>query len=95
MSDEARAAFPRRDLLKAGGALLIGFSLPIAIDAQDPSASRSCLARPTRSEAARYLIAIHADNTATVFHAMRSSGRVPRQPCCRWPPKSSISPWSR
>ena len=76
MSDEARAAFPRRDLLKAGGALLIGFSLPIALDAQEPVGVALVLG-PDQPDQKRLdtWIAIHADNTATVFHGYAELGQ--------------------
>jgi len=56
--------FPRRDLLKAGGALLIGFSLR----AQEPEGVALALGpdQPDQKKLDTW-IAIHADNTATVF----------------------------
>jgi nicotinate dehydrogenase subunit B len=57
--------FSRRDMLKGGGALIVGFSL-----AGLPSvalAARGDVAGPPNPEAIDTWIAVHADNTATVF----------------------------
>ena len=58
-------AFSRRELLKGGGALIVGFSLagvPLAA-----SAARGDAAGPPDPNAIDSWIAIHADNTATVY----------------------------
>jgi nicotinate dehydrogenase subunit B len=58
-------AFSRRELLKGSGALIVGFSLtgiPLAA-----SASRGDAAGPPDPNAIDSWIAIHADNTATVY----------------------------
>src|SRR5262245_32893943 len=58
-------SFARRDLLKGGGALLVGFSLAgIPLPA---SAARGDVAGPPDPNAIDSWIAIHADNTATVY----------------------------
>ena len=57
--------FSRRDLLKGGGALLIGFS--IEGSALPASAARGDIAGPPDPNAINSWIAVHADNTATVF----------------------------
>ena len=60
-----RHDFSRRDLLKGGGALIVGFSLagvPLAA-----SAARGDVAGPPDPNAIDSWIAIHADNTATVY----------------------------
>jgi CO/xanthine dehydrogenase Mo-binding subunit len=57
--------FSRRDLLKGGGALIVGFSLagvPLAA-----SAARGDVAGPPDPNAIDTWIAVHADNTATVY----------------------------
>ena len=54
--------FSRRDLLKGGGALIVGFGLA-ALPAQTALAARS----PTDMSAIDTWIAIHADNTATIY----------------------------
>jgi nicotinate dehydrogenase subunit B len=59
------SAFSRRELLKGGGALIVGFSLtgiPLAA-----SAARGDAAGPPDPNAIDTWIAIHADNTATVY----------------------------
>jgi len=60
--------FPRRDLLKAGGALLIGFAIRDAARAQEPEGVAVALG-PDQPDPSRLdtWIAIHADNTATIF----------------------------
>jgi len=68
-------ALPRRDFLKAGGALVIGFSsagiLADALFAQGPpqtfSAPRSGAAGPPDPRQIDTWLAIHNDNTATVY----------------------------
>jgi nicotinate dehydrogenase subunit B len=57
--------FSRRDLLKGGGALLIGFSIDGS--ALPASAARGDVAGPPDPNAIDSWIAVHADNTATVF----------------------------
>ena len=63
-----RFTFPRRDLLKAGGALLIGFAIRGAAGAQtaDGVALVTGPDQPDPNKLDTW-IAIHADNTATVF----------------------------
>jgi CO/xanthine dehydrogenase Mo-binding subunit len=60
--------FPRRDLLKAGGALLIGFAIRSTARAQtaDGVALVTGPDQPDPNQLDTW-IAIHADNTATVF----------------------------
>jgi nicotinate dehydrogenase subunit B len=61
--------FPRRDLLKAGGALLIGFSLRRAAPAQQEQEYVAFVGGPNQPDPMRLdtWLAIHADNTATVY----------------------------
>ena len=66
--------FPRREFLKAGGALIIGFSsagfiLGDAVSAQvvPPITARGNAAGPPDPKQIDTWLAIHADNTATVF----------------------------
>src|SRR5437763_6015198 len=63
MSDNL--TFSRRDLLKGGGALVIGFS--IEGSALPASAARGDIAGPPDPNAIDSWIAVHADNTATVL----------------------------
>ena len=60
--------FPRRDLLKAGGALLIGFAIRDTVRAQSAEGV-AVVAGPDQPDPNRLdtWIAIHADNTATIF----------------------------
>ena len=63
-------SFPRREFLKAGGALIIGFSmrgfLSEALAGQD-AAARGATAGPPDPKQIDTWLAIHADNTATVY----------------------------
>src|SRR6516164_3495963 len=60
--------FPRRDLLKAGGALLIGFAIRGTARTQTPEGV-AMVTGPDQPDPNKLdtWIAIHADNTATVF----------------------------
>jgi nicotinate dehydrogenase subunit B len=64
-------ALPRRQFLKAGGALVIGFSSAGAIGdalfAQTATAARGTAAGPPDPKQIDTWLAIHADNTATVY----------------------------
>jgi CO/xanthine dehydrogenase Mo-binding subunit len=62
------STFPRRDLLKAGGALLIGFAIRGAAPAQTADGV-ALVTGPDQPDPSRLdtWIAIHADNTATIF----------------------------
>ena len=62
-------AFPRRDLLKAGGALLIGFAIRDASRAQTGPEGIAMVTGPDQPDPNRLdtWIAVHADNTATIF----------------------------
>ena len=62
----------RREFLKAGGAMIVGFSLGDSLLAQTPSAA------PTRSLDLRQIdtwLAIHADNTATIYIGFAELGQ--------------------
>jgi nicotinate dehydrogenase subunit B len=62
-------AFPRRDLLKAGGVLIIGCVLADVSSAQVETDAVAFAAGPDQPDLKRLdtWIAIHADNTATIF----------------------------
>jgi len=57
----------RRDLLKTGGALIVGFSFAGVAACSAPPDARSALAGPPDPSAVDSWLAIHADNTATVY----------------------------
>jgi nicotinate dehydrogenase subunit B len=61
-------SFPRRDLLKAGGAMLIGFAIRDASRAQTVEGV-AAVPGPDQPDPGKLdtWIAIHADNTATIF----------------------------
>ncbi len=56
----------RRDFLKTGGALVVGFSLRGAAAAQGPGRGAAPVGQPDMRQIDTWL-AIHADNTATVY----------------------------
>lgn len=66
------APMKRRDLLKAGGALVVHFGFPAATLAQ---AGATPVAGPPDPEQIDSWIAIHADNTATVFIGFAELGQ--------------------
>jgi nicotinate dehydrogenase subunit B len=67
------AAFPRREFLKAGGALVIGFSMRGFLSGQSLAAqsaaaiARGAIAGPPDPKQIDTWLAIHSDNTATVY----------------------------
>ena len=62
---------PRREFLKAGGALVIGFRLGPRLSAQD----RGSIAGPPDAKQIDTWLAIHADNTATVYVGFAELGQ--------------------
>jgi nicotinate dehydrogenase subunit B len=64
----------RRDFLKAGGALIVGFPLRNALLAQEPPA-RGTVAGPPDPKQVDTWLAIHADNTATVYIGFAELGQ--------------------
>src|SRR5580693_5260013 len=69
--------FPRRDLLRAGGALLVGFSLREALFGQShlDNAERTGAPGPPDAKQIDTWLAIHADNTATIFIGFAELGQ--------------------
>ena len=65
MNNHIETDFTRRDLLKGGGALIVGFSL--AGESQPAHAARGDVAGPPDPNTVDTWIAIHADNTATIY----------------------------
>ncbi|HTC32443.1 MAG TPA: molybdopterin cofactor-binding domain-containing protein [Bryobacteraceae bacterium] len=63
----------RRDFLKAGGALVIGFPLRSVLMAQDPA--RGTVAGPPDPKQVDTWLAIHSDNTATVYIGFAELGQ--------------------
>ena len=66
VADHDAAAFNRRDLLKGGGAVIVGFSFAGAA-AAPAAAARGEVAGPPDPAAIDTWIALHADNTATLY----------------------------
>lgn len=65
---ELDASFSRRDLLKSGGAMIIGLSMTGALSARAAAfAAPGNVAGPPEPSAVDTWIAVHADNTATIF----------------------------
>ena len=71
------APLPRREFLKAGGALVIGFSLADAVSGQDrPAATgRGAAAGPPDATRIDTWLAIHDDNTATIYIGFSELGQ--------------------
>ncbi|MGP0073910.1 MAG: molybdopterin cofactor-binding domain-containing protein [Bryobacteraceae bacterium] len=65
----------RRDFLKAGGALVIGFPLGNVVFAQDAPAARGTIAGPPDPKQVDTWLAIHSDNTATVYIGFAELGQ--------------------
>src|SRR5215470_2596296 len=61
----------RRDFLKSGGALVIGFSLRGTLSAQE----RGAVAGPPDPKQVDTWLAVHADNTATVYIGFAELGQ--------------------
>ena len=71
-------ALPRRDFLRTGGALVVGFSLRDGLLAQGAPArthARGSVAGPPDAKQIDTWLAIHADNTATVFVGFAELGQ--------------------
>jgi len=66
--------FSRRDLLKGGGALVVGFSLAGAVPDM-AAAARGDTAGPPDPRTVDSWIAIHADNTATIYFGKIEMGQ--------------------
>jgi len=66
--------FSRRDLLKGGGALVVGFSLAGAVPDM-AAAARGDTAGPPYPRTVDSWIAIHADNTATIYFGKIEMGQ--------------------
>jgi len=64
----------RRDLIQSGGALIVGFSLSAALP-EAAAAARGDVAGPPDLNAIDTWIAVHADNTATVFFGKGEFGQ--------------------
>jgi nicotinate dehydrogenase subunit B len=71
------ATFERRDFLKSGGAMVIGFALRDALFGQShiDSNSRDAVPGPPDAKQVDTWLAIHADNTATVFIGFAELGQ--------------------
>ena len=71
------SALPRREFIKAGGALVIGFGLRDQLSAQATSGlqARGAVAGPPDAKQIDTWLAIHADNTATVYVGFAELGQ--------------------
>jgi nicotinate dehydrogenase subunit B len=65
----------RRDFLKTGGGLIVGFHLRTALLGQDAPAGRGTVAGPPDPKQVDTWLAIHADNTATVYIGFAELGQ--------------------
>ena len=71
------SALPRREFIKAGGALVIGFGLRDQLSAQTTPGlqTRGAVAGPPDAKQIDTWLAIHADNTATVYVGFAELGQ--------------------
>ena len=69
--------FPRREFLKSGGALVIGFSLrePLFGQSHLDTVARNAAPGPPDAKQIDTWLAIHADNTATIFIGFAELGQ--------------------
>src|ERR1700728_2197519 len=65
----------RRDFLKAGGGLIVGFHLRDALLGQEAPVARGSVAGPPDAKQIDTWLAIHADNTATIFIGFAELGQ--------------------
>jgi CO/xanthine dehydrogenase Mo-binding subunit len=65
----------RRDFLRAGGGLIVGFHLRTALLGQEAPAGRGAVAGPPDAKQVDTWLAIHADNTATVYIGFAELGQ--------------------
>ncbi|MGA2880693.1 MAG: molybdopterin cofactor-binding domain-containing protein [Bryobacteraceae bacterium] len=65
----------RRDFLKAGGAIVVGFPLREVLLGQTAPAARGTVAGPPDPKQVDTWLAIHADNTATVYIGFAELGQ--------------------
>ena len=88
---EKNLPLSRRGLLKAGGALIVGFSLAGGPGAAAPAGhARGEVAGPPDPNAIDTWIAIRADNTATLYFGKCELGQGNTTGLLRLPAKSSI-----
>ena len=66
---------PRREFIKAGGALVVGFGLGDVLAAQANTPTRGAVAGPPDAQQIDTWLAIHADNTATVYVGFAELGQ--------------------
>ncbi len=71
----ARRHLPRREFLKAGGAMVVGFGLRDVLLAQTTTAVRGTVAGPPDAQQIDTWLAIHADNTATIYVGFAELGQ--------------------
>ena len=74
MSGDSSAMFPRRDFLKSGGALLVGFTFAPWVEAQQPPGGALAGPYSPNPDQLDTWIAIHADNTATIGYVELGQG---------------------
>jgi len=65
----------RRDFLKAGGALVVGFHLRSTVHGQEAPVARGSIAGPPDATQVDTWLAIHSDNTATVYIGFAELGQ--------------------
>jgi nicotinate dehydrogenase subunit B len=77
MTDTLLPDLPRREFLKAGGALIVGFAIAPSVFAQNPGQLTGASEGPAQpnANALDSWIAIHSDNTATIIHGHHELGQ--------------------
>jgi nicotinate dehydrogenase subunit B len=71
----SRSTTRRRDFLKAGGAIVVGFPLRDILLGQTVPGARGTMAGPPDAKQVDTWLAIHADNTATVYIGFAELGQ--------------------
>ena len=77
MTEWPSSGMPRRQFLKAGGALVVGFAAAPSAFAQNPGQTTGAYGGAAQPDGERLdtWIAIHADNTATIIHGHHELGQ--------------------
>ena len=83
----AQASPGRRQFLQAGGALVVGFTLPLHAYAQRQPGADAALGKTLDVNAVDGFVAVNADGTVTIFSGKVDLGQglriaIPASRCC-------------
>ena len=94
---DGQLVLARREFLKTTGVVIVAFSIGGKSRAQTaaPAMRRGPVSGPPDRNAVDSYIAIHADNTATLYAGYASSAKAGPQRCCKSRPRNWISTSSR